>query len=101
SRPVMGAFALYPGFCDQVNTHNPYQDAIEQIGIGAFALLPSANNQLGHNLWLKNYLQQKLGASITSRSRLSNDYYFIEDSARIAPYGSCSARYQDLTMVAP
>ncbi|NOJ03529.1 DUF2357 domain-containing protein [Vibrio splendidus] len=101
SRPVMGAFALYPGFCDQVNTHNPYQDAIDQIGIGAFALLPSANNQLGHNLWLKNYLQQKLGASITSRSRLSNDYYFIEDSARIAPYGSCSARYQDLTMVAP
>jgi hypothetical protein len=101
SRPVMGAFALYPGFCDQEATQNPYQDAIEQIGIGAFALLPSSESQPRHNIWLTNYLQQKLGVNIMNRSKLSNDYYFVDDSTRIAPYGSYSNRYQDLTMVAP
>lgn len=101
SRPVMGAFALYPGFCDQESTQNPYEDAIEQIGIGAFALLPSSESQPSHNIWLTNYLQQKLGVNIMNRSKLSNDYYFVDDSTRIAPYGSYSNRYQDLTMVVP
>ena len=43
SRPVFGAFALYPGFFDQAATPNPYAAAIEEVGIGAFALLPSQN----------------------------------------------------------
>ncbi|MBE9197169.1 DUF2357 domain-containing protein, partial [Synechocystis sp. LEGE 06083] len=43
SRPVFGAFALYPGFFDQAITKNPYHSEIEEVGIGAFALLPSQN----------------------------------------------------------
>ncbi|PMG79020.1 hypothetical protein BCU84_06705 [Shewanella sp. 10N.286.51.B7] len=101
SRPVMGAFALYPGFCDQTNCNNPYQDAIEQVGIGAFALLPSNADQQNHRLWLQNYLLQKLGAGIDKGLPLSNDYYFVEDAARISPYGQNAIRHTGLTMVAP
>ncbi len=101
SRPVMGAFALYPGFSDQANCANPYQDAIEQIGIGAFSLLPTDTEQVSHCLWLQNYLEQKLGAGLARSSSLSDDYYFVEDATRIAPYGGSSVRYNGLTMVAP
>jgi hypothetical protein len=104
SRPVMGAFALYPGFCDQANCENPYQDAIDQIGIGAFALLPNADGEQNKNSWLRQYLVRKLGAHIDSTEYVapqSNDYYFVEDATRIAPSGSNSTRYHGLTMIAP
>ena len=99
SRPVMGAFALYPGFCDQLESDNPYQEAIAQIGIGAFALLPSDVDQPSHRLWLQNYLKQKLGDD-DGKNR-SNDYYFVEDAARIPPYGQHAIRHKGLTMIAP
>lgn len=98
SRPVMGAFALYPGFCDQAEDDNPYQEAIDQIGIGAFALLPSDVSQSSHRLWLQNYLKQTLGED---NERRSHDYYFVEDAARIPPYGQHTIRHRGLTMVAP
>lgn len=68
SRPVFGAFALYPGFFDQATTPNPYAAAIEEVGIGAFALLPSQDeysqidptqtksSYSGHQ-WLLEFLQ--------------------------------------------
>ena len=39
SRPILGAFVLYPGWFDEADTSNPYQDAIEAVGIGGFPLL--------------------------------------------------------------
>jgi hypothetical protein len=104
SRPVMGAFALYPGFFAQAHQQNPYDEAINAIGIGAFALLPSADRSNSHNLWLRGYLANKLGVGNNTVSYLtppSHDYYFVEDSARIAPYGVTNVRHRGLTMVVP
>jgi hypothetical protein len=104
SRPVMGAFALYPGFFDQALEDNPYQEAIDQIGIGAFALLPSAKGADSHNLWLRGYLANKLGVGNKAGDYPkppSHDYYFVEDSARIAPYGVTNVRHRGLTMMVP
>jgi hypothetical protein len=105
SRPVMGAFALYPGFFDnQKDQENPYKDAIREIGIGAFALLPSKGSEGSHNHWLRSYLTQKIGDRKTELSyspTTSNDYYFVEDAARITPYGVNTVRHNGLTMIAP
>lgn len=105
SRPVMGAFALYPGFFDnQKDQVNPYEEAIKEIGIGAFALLPSKDSEVSHNHWLRDYLTQKLcdrKAEFTYPKIPSNDYYFVEDAARITPYGVNTVRHNGLTMIAP
>ncbi|SEL40037.1 hypothetical protein SAMN05216262_11063 [Colwellia chukchiensis] len=105
SRPVLGAFALYPGFFpEQKSEQNPYADAINEIGIGAFPLLPSEDNQAANNYWIKEYLAQKLGKTqqpFEYKKSLSLDYHFVEDSARIAPYGVNVSRHQGLTFVAP
>ncbi|MGP4789155.1 DUF2357 domain-containing protein [Psychrobacter sp. 1Y11] len=66
SRPVFGAFALYPGYFDQRNVSNPYLNAISEVSIGAFALLPSAieghaKNQSGQ-FWLLDFLREQLGS---------------------------------------
>jgi len=60
SRPVFGAYALYPGYFDQSKFGNPYQEAINEIDIGAFPLLPSSS-YITPNVWLKGFLIQKLG----------------------------------------
>lgn len=61
SRPVFGAFALYPAFYEQEQEHNPYQPAIEAVNIGAFALLPSTDTS--HQHWLQQFLTKQLGKS--------------------------------------
>ncbi|MCV2402102.1 restriction endonuclease-like protein [Marinomonas sp. C2222] len=105
SRPVLGAFALYPGFfSDQKSERNPYCEAINEIGIGAFALLPSEGDQGFHNHWLKEYLIQKLGKTkqaLEYSKAPSHDYHFVEDAARIAPYGVNVSRHYGLTFIAP
>jgi len=105
SRPVLGAFALYPGFFPKQKIESsPYSDAITQIGIGAFPLLPSDNKQDTHHYWLKEYLAQKLGKKLEAleyNKSSSNDYHFIEDAARMAPYGVSVARHLGLTFIAP
>ena len=105
SRPVLGAFALYPGFFpNQKSEQNPYTEAIKEIGIGAFPLLPSEGNQDSNNYWIKEYLAQKLGKTreaLGYKKSSSYDYHFVEDSARIAPYGVNVSRYYGLTFVAP
>jgi len=70
SRPVFGAFALYPGHFDQISNDNPYRKAINEVAIGAFALLPSdlkteKNSNNGH-YWLSNFLRQQIGDGISS-----------------------------------
>ena len=106
SRPVLGAFALYPGFFENQHAElNPYEEAIKEVGIGAFALLPSMEEQTSHNHWLKEYLVQKLGGAETplqyAQHTTSYDYHFVEDAVRIAPYGINVSRHDGLTFIAP
>lgn len=124
SRPVFGAFALYPGFFDQATTPNPYAAAIEEVGIGAFALLPSQNrpsqNELsqtdptqtksrysGHQ-WLLEFLQAQIGTAPNAQTGQGNETMYpvagmaerlyVQDAARIPYYGMRQVLYPDLTM---
>ena len=124
SRPVFGAFALYPGFFDQATTPNPYAAAIEEVGIGAFALLPSQNrpsqNELsqtdptqtkssysGHQ-WLLEFLQAQIGTAPNEQTGQNNEAMYpvagmaerlyVQEAARIPYYGMYQVLYPDLTM---
>ena len=61
TRPVVSAFALYPGRFDQTqpSSKNPYAKSIEQVGIGAFPLIPGE----GGNFWLKSYLAKEMSVA--------------------------------------
>jgi hypothetical protein len=97
SRPILGAFVLYPGWFDEANTINPYQDAIEAVGIGGFPLLPGRDN-----LWLRHFLEARFGNPAKITYTLPEpDQYFVEESARIGTIGMQLARYSDLTLAAP
>lgn len=119
SRPVFGAFALYPVFFDQATTPNPYAAAIEEVGIGAFALLPSQNepSQIdstqtksrysGHQ-WLLEFLQAQIGTAPNTQTEHNNEAMYpvagmaerlyVQESARIPYYGMRQVLYPDLTM---
>ena len=111
SRPVFGAFALYPGYFNQISEANPYSDTIDEISIGAFALLPSItqNSPEADNsyYWLLNFLRQNIGKRISSAvSDLSTSQYtssmeeniYLQDAARIPYDGMQQILYQDLTL---
>ena len=119
SRPVFGAFALYPGFFDQATTPNPYAAAIEEVGIGAFALLPSQaepsqtdptqtkSRYSGHQ-WLLAFLQAQIGTAPNTPTGQGNEAMYpvagmaerlyVQDAARIPYYGMRQVLYPDLTM---
>lgn len=99
SRPVFGAFALYPGFYDQAALNNPYASAIAEIGIGAFALLPSQEASCGHK-WLLDFLQEQIGllGSSTSYPASLAEKLYVQDAARIPVYGMRQSVYPDLTL---
>lgn len=104
SRPVFGAFALYPGFFDQAKQKNPYANAIEEIGIGAFALLPSQidGGYCGHQ-WLLNFLKMQIGSAPTAHEEsysLSSmiEKLYVQEAARIPYSGMQQVLYPDLTM---
>jgi uncharacterized protein len=98
SRPVFGAFALYPGFFDQTNEVNPYFDVIRETGIGAFALLPSANSQFG-SAWLFQYLKSQIGLPVAAyEANKTSEELFVQESARIPYYGMKQVLYPDLVM---
>lgn len=103
SRPVFGAFVLYPGYFDQQPDNvenNPYISAIREVGIGAFPLVPSQakhEHEVG-SAWLKAFVSQRLGAHLYAGAA-SPERLFIEDSARIPLSGMAQLRYSDLTMV--
>lgn len=97
SRPVVGAFVLYPGFFDGEEGSNPYQAAIEAVGIGGFPLLPGRENR-----WLKEFLTDKFcDLSVGSPPcRVPDaDEHLLHESVRIAPTGLSLNRYDDLTLV--
>jgi hypothetical protein len=93
SRPVFGAYALYPGYFDQKSGANPYSTEIEEVGIGAFSLLPTANGS--GNIWLTNFLQSKLG-----KKPSETDSYFVEEAPRIPYAGTEVRRFRDLAIIA-
>ena len=119
SRPVFGAFALSPGFFDQATTPNPYAAAIEEVGIGAFALLPSQaepsqtdptqtkSRYSGHQ-WLLAFLQAQIGTAPNTPTGQGNEAMYpvagmaerlyVQDAARIPYYGMRQVLYPDLTM---
>jgi predicted component of viral defense system (DUF524 family) len=109
SRPVFGAFALYPGFFDQTQEPNPYADAIEDVGIGAFALLPSqaAINYCGHQ-WLLDFLHAQIGTAPNAQTVQGNEAIYpvggmaerlyVQEAARIPYCGMRQVLYPDLTM---
>jgi len=97
SRPVSGAYVLYPGFYDQLQENNPYAEAIAEIGIGAFSLLPTVKNEGSH--WLQQFLSEKLGGQGMKYPRGHTDSHFVEEPARIPYRGTVVSLYQDLTIV--
>ena len=96
SRPILGAYVLYPGWFDEAKDRNPYQDAIEAVGIGGFPLLPGQANQ-----WLRDFLVARFGDKNVTYTIPEADQYFVHESARIGTMGLQLARYSDLTLVAP
>lgn len=103
SRPVYGAFSLYPGYYPQsaVNVDlNPYHAAVREVGIGAFPLVPGqvADSSEAGNAWLRAFLEDKLGQNPYGASA-NADYLYIQDSARIPATGMLQTRYPELTMV--
>lgn len=113
SRPVFGAFALYPGFFDQKKVPNPYASAIEEVGIGAFALLPTQGlrnakgGYCGYH-WLLEFLQAQIGATPKAVAGTGGEEFYplvgiaerlyANESARIPFYGMRQVLYPDLTM---
>jgi hypothetical protein len=98
SRPVVGAFVLYPGYFDGEDESNPYQKGIEAVGIGGFPLLPGRENR-----WLKEFLTDKFGdlSEGAQPCRVPDaDEHLLHESVRIAPTGLSLERYDDLALVA-
>ncbi|HXE96163.1 MAG TPA: restriction endonuclease-like protein [Dongiaceae bacterium] len=98
SRPVVGAFVLYPGYFNSKGGANPYQAAIETVGIGGFPLLPGQKNH-----WLKEFLAEKFGDLSEGAQPCKvpdADEHLLHESVRIAPTGLSLERYDDLTLVA-
>lgn len=93
SRPVFGAFALYPGFIDQGDQSlvSPYQEAINKIGIGAFPLLPCA----GGDVWLTQFLADKFADHqqfAYAQYADTPDRFYLQESALIPTYGLKQSR---------
>lgn len=104
SRPVFGAFALYPGYFDQINTSNPYKDAISETGVGAFALLPNTiGAEANGSRWLKEYLMENIGEISIDRdlSNFWNGKMYLQDSSRIPIDGMKQVFYTDLVAIIP
>ena len=102
SRPVFGAFALYPGYFDQSDSGdvNVYQSAIDELGIGAFPLLPSEDTS-GDN-WLRQFLSHKFGdnSQFSYATDLdSADRFYVEEPPRIPTYGMTQLRNASRTLL--
>ncbi|MBB1292387.1 MAG: hypothetical protein ACJAVX_000707 [Pseudoalteromonas rhizosphaerae] len=104
SRPIFGAFALYPGYFKQEANpqSNPYDEAIHEVGIGAFALLPSAGGKSG-SYWLAEFLRKQLGDgnnSYVKNSQEIEESLYVQEAARIPYAGMKQMLYSDLVFTA-
>ncbi len=99
SRPIFGAFALYPGFFDQESTDNPYNDSIEKVGVGAFPLLPNSEFR-GENKWLKNYLAKQIGLPEKSNNQnFISEGLALQSPSQITLTGTSQNFYKNLILV--
>ena len=99
SRPVFGAFALYPGFFNQHASSNPYNETIEKVGIGAFALLPSSDLSSG-NEWLKIYLKSLIGPPAQPlKPNFTNEELSLQNPSRIPMSGMFQNFYRNLVLI--
>ena len=92
-RPIFGAFVLYPGFFDEEQADHPYAEAVTEVGIGAFPLLPNAKN-----IWLKKFLKEQLGSHIEAYPQANTEYLSVQEAPRIGYTGLELSRYRDLTL---
>lgn len=105
SRPVFGAFALYPGYFQQAGApdndrcSNPYAEAIREVGIGAFPLLPDEGAEGHGSRWLLEFLYRQLGDGRVAHRDIASRLY-VQDAARIPVYGMRQLLYPDLCMTA-
>ena len=93
-RPIIGAYALYPGFFEEEGKTNPYSDGIEEVGIGAFPLLPGQKN-----LWLKQFLKNTF-VSDSGYNTTHSDVLLLSESSRIPTLYMSTYLYDDLTLIA-
>ncbi|OQK16514.1 hypothetical protein AU255_00990 [Methyloprofundus sedimenti] len=96
SRPIFGAFVLYPGWFEASESQNPYKQAIKEIGIGAFPLLPNSKNS-----WLGEFLVEQFGVidnKLDDYKTGSADHLYVQESARISYTGMELSKFQDLTL---
>ncbi len=98
TRPVFGAYALYPGFYNQKDDKNPYSGAIDEVGIGAFSLLPAEDHS--GSIWLTDFLTEKLARKTIHYLPSSTDRYFLEEAPRIPYRGTSVTRFGDLVLAA-
>jgi hypothetical protein len=98
ARPVFGAYALYPGFYNQSEEVNPYSAEIEEVGIGAFSLLPSNDNS--GSIWLANFLSDRLLRKNVAYENASSDKHFVGEAPRIPYLGTEVTRFNDLVITA-
>jgi predicted component of viral defense system (DUF524 family) len=94
SRPVFGAFALYPGAVDEQSASNRYDDWISEVGIGAFPLLPGSPNG-----WLLEFLRSRLqySGNMVADAEMFTDRLYSESPARIPVRGMKQIRHEGLT----
>jgi len=101
TRPFIGAYVMYPGWFpnDQQSNPdmNPYAEAIDAVGIGAFPALPGHKNE-----WLAAFLARHLVRRPSqSQCRMeAPDRHLVQESVRIAPAGLMLRRKGDLLFVA-
>ncbi len=97
NRPIVGAFALYPGWFNQTENKNPYKESIDEIGIGGFPLLPGRENK-----WLSEFLLNQIGKyPVDSTYPVnSSDTHYLNEAMRITPYGLSSQRHSNLVLLA-
>jgi hypothetical protein len=94
SRPVFGAFALYPGAVDEQSASNRYDDWISEVGIGAFPLLPGSPNG-----WLREFLRSRLqySGNRVADAEMFTDRFYAESPMRIPARGMKQVRHEGLT----
>ena len=96
TRPIFGAFILYPGWFENNTIANPYSEAIKEIGIGAFPLLPNSSNH-----WLRDFLVEQFGVignkSVEYKTR-SADHLYLQEPARISYTGMELSKFKDLCL---
>lgn len=99
SRPVIGAFCLFPGWYPDEVQHsqsNPYQDAISAVGIGAFPAVPGQENP-----WLREFLAGQFGQQVSTLHRSPGpEWQLAQWAPRIGPAGLRLQQADGLAFVA-